>query len=155
MTVSIRPFHPADAAVCGEIVARSALWQRYGVDAAQAARQVADAAQAGEHVHVAEADGTIVGFAWVTPRGAFGRSDYLRRIAVEEPRRGLGVGSALLAAVENAARADGRDVVLLVSDFNDRAQRFYRAHGYQQVGTLPRYVLPDVDELILWKRIPG
>ena len=87
------------------------------------------------------------------PKGAFGRSDYLKRIAVDDALRGGGVGAALLEAIEAEARAAGRDLVLLVSDFNDGAQRFYRAHGYQEVGRLPAYVLADVDEVLMWKRL--
>jgi ribosomal protein S18 acetylase RimI-like enzyme len=62
-------------------------------------------------------------------------------------RRGL--GAELLAEVE--ARAESRDLLLLVSDFNEGAQRFYRRMGYQQIGAIPGYVLPDVSELIFRK----
>jgi hypothetical protein len=44
------------------------------------------------------------------------------------------------------------DLFLLVSDFNHDAQRFYQRQGYQQIGAIPGYVLPDVSELIFRKR---
>ena len=43
---------------------------------------------------------------------------------------------------------------LLVSDFNDGAQRFYARHGYVQVGRLPALVASNVDELLFWRRLP-
>lgn len=153
MTLRIRPFTPSDADACGDIVGRSALFLRYGVDSTRAARQVAQGAAAGDRVLVAELSGAVAGFTWVTEKGAFGRSDYLKRIAVDESQRGQGIGAALLQAIEGEARAKARDLFLLVSDFNDGAQRFYRAHGYELVGRLPQYVLADVDELVFWKRL--
>jgi ribosomal-protein-alanine N-acetyltransferase len=44
-------------------------------------------------------------------------------------------------------------MVLLCSDFNTEAQRFYRRAGYEQVGALPDYVVPGVAELIFRKRL--
>ncbi len=83
--------------------------------------------------------------------GAFGRSDYLRLIGVRADCAGQGIGAALLSEVE--ARATSRDLLLLVSDFNEGAQRFYRRMGYEQIGAIPGYVLPDVTELIFRKRL--
>ena len=41
---------------------------------------------------------------------------------------------------------------LLVSDFNVDAQRFYQRHGYTQIGAIAGYVVPEVVELLFWKR---
>ena len=59
------------------------------------------------------------------------------------------MGAALLQEVE--ARATSSDLFLLVSHFNEGAQRFYRRMGYEQIGAIPGYVLPDVTELIFRK----
>ncbi|MHB8420501.1 MAG: GNAT family N-acetyltransferase, partial [Myxococcales bacterium] len=95
----------------------------------------------------AEVAGAPAGLAWVLRRGTFGRSPYLKLLAVAEGSRGQGVGAALLAAAE----AVGGGLTLLVSDFNTAAQAFYRRQGYAQVGALPDFVLPGVTELILRK----
>jgi GNAT superfamily N-acetyltransferase len=58
-----------------------------------------------------------------------------------------------LIAVAADAQGQGIGAALLVSDFNIAAQRVYQRRGYQQVGTLPGLVLPDVDELCFWKRL--
>ena len=85
--------------------------------------------------------------------GTLGLGGYLRLIAVVPGRERSGVGTALLAAFERTVAAESRHAFLLVSDFNAEAQRFYERHGYHRVGTLSRFVLPDADELLYWKRL--
>ncbi len=43
--------------------------------------------------------------------------------------------------------------MLLISDYNTRAQSFYLRCVYIQAGVLTDYVLPGVDELLFWKRL--
>jgi len=87
------------------------------------------------------------------PRGALGRSTYLRLLCVQSGLHGAGLGAALLDAAEQEAARSAGDLMLLVSDFNLSAQRFYQRQGYRKVGAIPGYVLPDVTELIFWKRL--
>ena len=47
----------------------------------------------------------------------------------------------------------GLTTAALVSDFNTDAQHFYERHGYVRAGALAGLVLPDVTELIYWKRL--
>jgi ribosomal protein S18 acetylase RimI-like enzyme len=72
----------------------------------------------------------VVGAARVICDGA--RTAHLQFICVEEERRGLGLGGALLAWVEAiAAEAFGaREVELEVDRSNDHAQAVYRKRGY-------------------------
>jgi GNAT superfamily N-acetyltransferase len=78
---------------------------------------------------------------------------YLRLLAVLEGAQGGGAGAALLAAFEAEVAKASAHAFLLVSDFNGGAQRFYLRHGYARVGALPGLVLPDVAELLFWKRL--
>ena len=126
-------------------MAEMPLWQRYGVTPAGASAQFTAGLEHGDLLLVAD----DCGFAWCVPGGAFGRSDYLRLIGVRADCAARGLGAALLGEVE--ARATSRDLLLLVSDFNEGAQRFYKRMGYEQIGTIPGYVLPDVTELIFRK----
>jgi ribosomal protein S18 acetylase RimI-like enzyme len=89
----------------------------------------------------------------VIPRGAFGRSPYLRLIGVRADMAGSGIGARLLDAMEARAAEVADDLFLLVSDFNEGAQRFYRRQGYVQIGAIPGYVLPEVSELVFRKRL--
>jgi ribosomal protein S18 acetylase RimI-like enzyme len=106
----------------------------------------------GESVIVFDS-GTPCGLAWFMAEGTFGRGGFLRLLAVAPGHQRRGVGGALLEEYEAVARTRSTHAFLLVGDFNDAAQRFYSRHGYRQVGRLPRFALPDVDELIFAKPI--
>jgi phosphinothricin acetyltransferase len=89
-------------------------------------------------VLVAEAPGAgVVGWASLNPyshrcayRGVADLSVYVARDA-----RGTGVGSALLAALEPIAHANGfHKIVLFTLPFNGAGQRLYRKLGYREVG---------------------
>ncbi len=137
-------------------IAASPLWQRYHLDAAKASRQLDRAVTHGDLlIAAATPDDKICGLAWCLINGAFGRSMYLRLLGVDGAYRGGGVGALLLDEAERRAAALSQDMVLLVSDFNTSAQRFYQRQGYTQVGALPGYVLSDVTELIFWKPLPA
>lgn len=139
---------PDDIATITSWMVETPLWQRYGVTAASASAQFAGALQ---HDDLVLVESRLCGFAWCLRGGAFGRSDYLRLIGVRADCAGQGVGATLLSEIE--ARTVSRDLILLVSDFNEGAQRFYRRMGYEQIGAIPGYVLPDVTELIYRKRL--
>ncbi|WP_336339003.1 GNAT family N-acetyltransferase [Haloarcula brevis] len=55
----------------------------------------------------------------------------VERVAVREPYRGAGVGSALMRAVEAAAREDGATELILHAQTHVEA--FYRRLGYETV----------------------
>jgi ribosomal protein S18 acetylase RimI-like enzyme len=93
------------------------------------------------------------GFAWAIPRGTFGRNPYLRLIGVRGEFAGRGIGARLLGEIERKAAEASSDLFLLVSDFNEGGQRFYKRQGYEQIGAIPGYVLPEVTELIFRKRL--
>ena len=152
MPVVVRPFHANDAAACGAIVGATPLWQRIGLGAERTATLLAAAAERGETVLVVD-DGGVSGFAWIDARGAFGRSAYLRMIAVAPDRRSAGLGARLMDAFETIAATEDGHAFLMVTDTNTDARRFYRRCGYVEVGRVPGYVSPDVVELVLWKRV--
>jgi ribosomal protein S18 acetylase RimI-like enzyme len=150
---TIRPLTASDVPGVADWIAAIPLWQRYHYTAARAAEGLYEALTRGDLLLTADCDGeTACGLVWCMPRGAFGRSTYLRLLGVRADFHGAGLGAALLDAAEQAA-AHTRDMILLVSDFNHGAQRFYERQGYRQVGALPGYVLPDVTELIYRKRL--
>jgi len=152
--MSIRPLAPADVPALSAALAGLPLLQRYGRTAEAIARDLASAPSRQESVLVLD-DGAVGGLVWFTTSGALGSGGYLRLLAVAAPTQRHGVGAQLLAAFEAAVGVVSRDAYLLVSDFNVDAQRFYARHGYAQVGVLPRKILPDVDELLYWKRLGG
>jgi len=146
-TLRIRKLREQDILTCAKLVAAIPLWQRYRYDELRCARDLRAALKRRDRLTVALWEGTIAGLAWVLPQGGFGRIPYLKLLGVRTEARNLGVGAALLRAAEREG-----DLLLLVSDFNRRAQRFYAAMDYRRIGSIPDLVLPGVTEIILLKR---
>lgn len=151
----LRSMTPADVMPAARLMAASALWQRYGVTQEAAARRFLSGLESQATIAVAEIEGQIAGFIWYERRGAFQRSGYIMLVGVQEEQRSRGIGKALLNYAEADMFSEVRDVFLLVSDFNEAAQRFYQRQGYTQVGALPDYVLAGITELLYRKRLSG
>jgi ribosomal-protein-alanine N-acetyltransferase len=83
----------------------------------------------------------------------FAAAPYIACFAVSADARGRGVGAQLLAFAEERYR-DRQHLFLLVSSFNERAQQFYRRHGFEFIGDLKDYIVPRHSELIFHKRLP-
>jgi ribosomal protein S18 acetylase RimI-like enzyme len=151
--MNIRPIQPQDLPVCARIMTENSLWQRYGVTYESALKRLTIGVADGAAILVAGDAGEPGGFVWYVEKGAFSRSGYIMLIGVDPRRQGQRIGDALMDEAERIMFEKTKDVFLLVSDFNDGAQRFYRRRGYQQVGKLEGYVLPEVAELIFRKRM--
>jgi ribosomal protein S18 acetylase RimI-like enzyme len=133
--------------------AHQELLRRYGTTAEKLSGFLTRAIERGDPLLVVEDDGKAVGFAWFHPSGTFANGGYLRLIALEPGREGRGLGAALLDEMEKRVAALSEHMFLLCSDFNTAARRFYKARGYQEVGSLQGFVLPDVAEIICWKKL--
>ena len=141
-----------DVPAIAALMAGSPLLRRYDVTARGAHASVTEALRAGDVLLVARDDRVIVGFAWSIATRALDRAGYLRLLLVNEDRRSHGVGAALLARTERAARAAGsRHMVLLVTATNRRARAFYSRHGYEHIGHLPGFVRPGIAESLYMK----
>ena len=151
---TIRPLALSDIPDIACWVAATPLWQRFNVTEESFAGRLRDGLADGATIFVAERDGAVAGFLWLVERGAFNRSGYVQLIGVKPDARNAGIGRALMQFAEEKIFAQGRDVFLLVSDFNTDAQQFYKRLGYRQVGKLDDYVVLGVSELIFWKRRP-
>ena len=80
-------------------------------------------------------DYASVNYRWFEDRGT--DHLYVDRVVVADRARRQGVGALLYAAVEEAARADGRDEVTCevnVRPRNDASLAFHTARGYTEVG---------------------
>ena len=84
----------------------------------------------------------------------WGDAGEVRFLWVDEPRRHTGIGSRLLRAAEEEARARGcRKIVLSTHSF--QAPDFYLKHGYDQSATLPDFYA-DGDSMVMFqKRLGG
>lgn len=98
----------------------------------------------------AERSGEVVGWAALnpySPRSAYdGVADL--SIYIGRAHRGTGVGTQLLAAVEQQARRESfRKIVLATFPFNPAGQRLYRKSGYRTVGTFEKQGILDGREI--------
>ena len=153
MSGRVRPLREEDVPALAPEVAALPLLVRYGRGAGALAGDLAAALGRGEGLVAWEEGGVARGLAWFLPAGTFGMGAYLKLIAVARSAQAGGAGAALLAAFEAEAARAGRHAFLLVSDFNAAAQRFYERRGWARVGAIPGLVLPDVAELVYWKRV--
>jgi ribosomal protein S18 acetylase RimI-like enzyme len=149
----VRPLVAGDVALLAPDLARLPLLARYGRTAELFAADLEGALARGDGLLAWDEGGAARGLAWYLGRGAFGLGGYLRLIAVAGAAQGAGAGAALLAAFEADVARSSRHAFLLVSDFNEPAQRFYARHGYARVGAIPGLVLEGVAELVYWKRL--
>jgi GNAT superfamily N-acetyltransferase len=109
-------------------------------------RRVAESLARGERALIVAEDSTgIVGTAqavWATPENQPHRADIAKMLVHRRARRS-GVGAAILAAAEDAARAAGR-TLLVLDTASPEAERLYERGGWRRVGAIPKYaLLPD------------
>ncbi len=148
----IRPAGEEDVAALAAGLAALPLMARYGRTAERLERDLRAALGRGDGLLVAE-DGAVRGLAWFLRAGTLAMGGYLKLMAVLEGGQGGGTGAALLAAFEAEVARESAHAFLLVSDFNEGARRFYERHGWTRAGAFPGMVLPDVAELLYWKRL--
>jgi amino-acid N-acetyltransferase len=77
--------------------------------------------------YIVTAGGDVVGVGGLEPYGAAG---LLRSVAVREPARGSGVGTAICEELEDRARAEGVEVLYLLTT---TAAGFFADRGYEEV----------------------
>ena len=148
----IAPATTAHVAAIAALMAASPLLRRYEVTARAARASVTEALRAGDVLLVALDGHAVVGLAWSIRTRALDRAAYLRLLLVGEGLQSRGVGAALLARTERAARAAGcRHMVLLVTATNRRGRGFYARNGYRHVAHLPGFVRPGVAESLYVK----
>jgi ribosomal protein S18 acetylase RimI-like enzyme len=63
----------------------------------------------------------------------------VQKLMVHTRARGQGTGRRLMEAVEAAARAAGRTLLVLDTRQGDVAERLYARHGYTRAGVIPGY----------------
>ena len=153
--IAIRSMQPCDISFCAAMVCASSIGERYGFTETTMAETLKTGLTSDNEMFVVELDGSLAGFAWVDPRGAFSSAPYLRLIAVDTQIPSRGIGSALLHEFEKRTLDIGRDFCLLVSDFNEPAISFYERHGYRKAGSLPDFAHEGITEILMVKKHGG
>ncbi|WP_097256717.1 GNAT family N-acetyltransferase [Streptomyces sp. Ag109_G2-15] len=142
--VTVRPAHRGDAeairAIRNHAIEHStALWTQTPQSPTEGAAWLATHLERGS-AFVADVDGEVAGFAVYGPwRELDGyRHTVEDSVYVREGRHGLGIGSALLAALITAARDAGHHVVIAgIEAENTSSIRLHERFGFHHVGTVP------------------
>jgi len=118
---------------------------------------LADPAGAGYQAVVAEIDSEVVGYICFGPTPLTRGTWDIYWMAVSPEKKGQGIGTSLLAHAEALIKeAVGRLILIETSGESDYAntRAFYRARGYEPVGSIPDYYAPGLDLIIFQKRLP-
>ncbi|MFJ8632451.1 GNAT family N-acetyltransferase [Streptomyces sp. NPDC093568] len=142
--MTVRPAHSGDAesirAIRNHAIEHStALWTETPQSPADAAAWLSVHLERGSAL-VAEVRGEVAGFAVYGPwRDLDGyRHTVEDSVYVREDRLGLGIGSALLAALVTAAREAGHHVMIAgIESANASSVRLHERFGFQVVGAVP------------------
>jgi GNAT superfamily N-acetyltransferase len=110
-------------------------------------RGVAEGVAGGERVLLIaeDAEGIVGTVQLITslPENQPHRADVAKMLVHRRARR-RGIAQLLMAAVDEAARAERRTVLVLDTVTGGDAERLYERAGWQRVGTVPNYALmPD------------
>ena len=157
--VSVRRVGPNEAAACVEALADvlvdcveggasvSFMWPLPRERALAFWRGVAEGVARGERVLLIaeDAEGIVGTVQLVTglPENQPHRADVAKMLVHRRARR-RGIAQQLMAAVDEAARAAHRTVLVLDTVTGGDAERLYQRAGWQRVGTVPNYALmPD------------
>jgi GNAT superfamily N-acetyltransferase len=114
-------------------------------------RGVAESVDRKERVLLIAEDeqGTVVGTAQLItdmPENQPHRAEVAKMLVHRKARR-QGVAQQLMAAIDAAARAAGKTVLVLDTATGGDAERLYQRAGWQQVGAIPNYALMPDGEL--------
>jgi len=91
-----------------------------------------------------------------TPPNQPHRAD-VKKLLVHRNARGTGTGEALMRAVEDVARREGRTLLTLDTVTGEAGWRLYKRLGWQEVGVIPDYALfPNghyCDTTVFYKKV--
>lgn len=149
--IEIVPMAPDAAHSLGEAFATIGPWKHYGFTAGQLAASFVDAS-GGNHPFELIVDGTLAGA--IIVRDPFLIGPYLVFLGVLPDFQGKMIGDAALGWFEaEARRGNNRNIWLCVTGINERAQWFYRRHGWEIATTLPGLIRDGDDEIMMRKRL--
>ena len=147
--VEIRPLGSAEEArICARMMSSSEPWITLKRGYLESLAILEDGSR---EVHAALEGGELRGFLILNMSGAF--AGYIQTVCVSPESRGRGIGTRLMEFAEERIFRDSPNVFLCVSSFNDRARELYEKLGYERIGELKGYVVPEHSELIYRKSI--
>ena len=82
------------------------------------------------------------------------RGPYIELLGLDENHQGQGIGSELLAWIEQETKPHANNIWVATSAFNTRAITIYERFGFTQVGLLDGLVMDGKSEVLMRKRLP-
>jgi ribosomal protein S18 acetylase RimI-like enzyme len=147
LRVGIGPLDPGRAARLGEAFAAIDPWARYPYPASALAKYFVQEEDGAPRLALT-CNGEMAGIAGL--RLNWLRGPYIQFLGVLPAFQRMRVGSRALAWLINRAEDAGeRNMWVCASDFNVAARRFYAAHGFVEVASLPGLVCEGRDEILL------
>ncbi|NBO92023.1 MAG: GNAT family N-acetyltransferase [Planctomycetia bacterium] len=152
----IRPATPEDTPELKRLTTGTGVFKPYEIEVLQEVLDEYHAATVGaDHTAIVMVeDGQILAYAYYAPDVMTDRTWYLYWIAVANNRRGQGVGSRLMAWIENdIRRRDGRLLFIETSSMphSELTRKFYLKHGYEVNGIL-RDFYSDGDDMVVFRK---
>lgn len=142
---------PEDARLLGKAFADIDPWRRYQFTA-EAIAGFLVCEEHGAPRFAVYRDGTLAGA--LILRTVWLRGPYLQFLGILPEHQNAGLGGGLLNWFEHTAREAGdRNIWVVTSAFNFRAQRFYERQGFTCVATLSDLIADGLAELLLRKKL--
>jgi len=138
----------AESEICARMRASSEPWITLKRDYNAAIKSITGARR---EVYLGLIDNEIVGYILITLEGPL--PGFVLTLCVDEKWRGNKIGAKLLRYAENRIFEKSPNVFLFVSDFNEKAQKFYIRHGYKKTGELENYIINGYSELLFRKTV--
>ena len=143
----IRRLHGDDEARdCTAQLAEFGPWRTLGIPAE---RLFKDLTNPEREVFVAELDKKITGVLILHLGGSF--DGYIQLLAVFPEFQNRGLGEQIMKFAEDKIFQRSKNVFLSVSDFNQRAKKFYERLGYKKVGELEDFLVAGQNEFLMRK----
>ena len=137
---------------CKEALVNSELGRRYFENKSRAEEAIIEGLEQ-DSLYVAIIDDVCVGFMYYIPNGAFHAFSYLHLIAIKKEYRANGIGTKLIAFLEELVFEKNGKVFLVVADFNPEGKKFYETLGYSKVGEIPSLYREGITEYLMMKPI--
>ena len=137
---------------CLQSIKHSEVWDAYFESNPEAKKnQIEEMVRKKQTYVVLNSNGNCIGVMGVINNGCFCKYSYLALIAVKKRYRSKGIGEKLVNKFEEIGFNKADRVFVLVSDFNKKAQSFYKKLGYKKVGHIPDLFKNDISEHLLIK----
>jgi ribosomal protein S18 acetylase RimI-like enzyme len=140
---------------CSSIVGSLSLYQDYGFSAEKCKSFLTNRLlnSHGDTIYddqvLVDNDDAVLGFACFETQSGFGRSGYLRLIAIDTKSQGTGAGKLLMDYyISKYLKPYG--ILALCNSENKSALKFYFDLGFAKVGSIPDYVQKGSTEVILF-----